>query len=59
MVLTGGFLWLVLYWIPRKKLQLTHEIVTLAEADSILVQVGHIFSLFENLTSSPGIVLTI
>ena len=63
MVMTGGFLWLVLYWIPRKKLQLTHEIVTLAEADSILVQVGQIFSLvliitlFENLNSSPGVAL--
>jgi hypothetical protein len=38
MILTAGFLWLVLYWIPRRKLQLTHEIVTLAEADTILVQ---------------------
>ena len=41
MFMTAGFLWLFLYWIPRRKLQLTHEIVTLAEADSVLVQVGH------------------
>ena len=40
MVFTGGFLWLILYWIPRKKLQLTHQIVHLSEAESILVQVG-------------------
>ena len=39
MILTGGLLWLFFYWIPRHKLKLTHEIVTLAEADTVLVQV--------------------
>jgi hypothetical protein len=43
MILTGGFLWLVLYWIPRRKLQLTHEVVTLADADSLLVQASHVY----------------
>ena len=39
MILTGGLLWLFFYWIPRHKLKLTHVIVTLAEADTVLVQV--------------------
>jgi len=41
MILTGGFLWLILYWIPRRKLQLTHEITTLDDAEKILVEVSY------------------
>ena len=38
MMLTGGLLWLLLYWIPQWKLWFTHEEVGLDRADTILVE---------------------
>jgi len=40
MFLSAGFLWLFLYWIPRRKVQMTHKVVPLEEADTVLVEVS-------------------
>jgi hypothetical protein len=37
---TAGLLWLIFYWVPRWKLQLTHRVVPLEEADTMLVEVS-------------------
>ena len=37
--LTAGLAWLLLYWMPKIRLIITHDRCPLAEADTILVQV--------------------
>lgn len=37
--LTAGLAWLLLYWMPRVRLLMTHDRCPLGEADTILVQV--------------------
>ena len=40
-VLTGGLLALVLYWMPRWKVLLTHRRMSLAKADTVVIRVSY------------------
>jgi hypothetical protein len=41
MLLTAGLFWLLLYWVPKWKLLLSHKKVPLQRATSVLIEVKH------------------
>ena len=43
-VMTAGLLWLFLYWMPKVRLWFTHNVVNIEAADTILVEVRHLYT---------------
>jgi hypothetical protein len=46
---TAGLLGLIFYWVPRWQLKLTHRVVPLGKADTVLIEVSKLFLTSKNV----------